>query len=95
MPKKYLTTDEAILLFQELPSENDSVTSEEISSEEENATVSHPISDSDEDIITCDEPADVDEPGPSNIETIVWKKKEKPALNCPHLWNILDPLQKF
>ena len=77
MPKKYLTTDEAILLFQELPSDNDSVISEEISSEEENATVSHPISDSDEDIITSDEPADVDEPGPSNVETIVWKKKGK------------------
>ncbi|GBM15863.1 Chimeric ERCC6-PGBD3 protein [Araneus ventricosus] len=99
MPKRFLSADEALLLFNELPSDNDSEVSSEDSADEEalpqsdlgeSEDVLPPIpSDSDEEVI------DVDAPGPSNIPEVKWVRKGKARTEVPDFIEYSGPSEEI
>lgn len=95
MPKRFLSADEALSLFNELPSDNESiVSSESISDEEElpqsdlggNQDVHGISSDSDEEDVD-----DANVPGPSQIPDMKWIKKGKVRTEVPKFTEFSGP----
>ncbi|GBM17422.1 hypothetical protein AVEN_119462-1 [Araneus ventricosus] len=80
MPRKGLDVSEALALFQELPTDTDSIKVNESGDTEE---YSFSESDSDEGGIKNDEPKDIKIPGPSRPIPIRWRKRGLVSKSIP------------
>lgn len=86
MSKRYLTVEKALVLFQELPSDDDSIVSFESSADEYYVSQSYLcnndlLSDSDRE----DEVLEVNVPGPSTPQSVKWVKDGKGEPHFLHL----------
>lgn len=92
MSKRYLTAEEALVLFEELPSNDDSIVSFESSIHEDYIPQSDLgnddlLSDSDRE----DEVLDVNVPGPSTPQSVKWEKDGKGRTALPPFTEISGP----
>ncbi|GBM01711.1 PiggyBac transposable element-derived protein 4 [Araneus ventricosus] len=96
MPKRFLSADEALLLFNELPSDNDSQVSSEDSADEE-ALPQSDLGESEDVLppIPSDSDEEVDAPGPSNIPEVKWVRKGKARTEVPDFIEYSGPSEEI
>lgn len=98
MARRFLSADEALLLLNELPSDDESIISSQSSSDEEVFPQSDLRDTQDVDIVPSDsdeEDVDINAPGPSQIPEVNWVKKGKARTDVPKFTEVSGPSEEI